>query len=600
MIAPSPLPRSLLAALLAFLLALPACRKPAHSRDSSFAEPAISGAVAATPREAATATALASGEVLITGGFLEDGSATGTVESVGTGGAVSSLSPLPVGRARHGAAAIEGGARVAVVGGVTGSKTAPVTLASTLVYDPAAAPAGAAIAGPDLPAPLSDSVAVFWDGGTPADPSDDAVFLLGGRDGSGAPSASVIRWRFSPAPGSAALFATLATPRAGHTATLCPNPAGLPRIYVLGGENAGGVLASSELVDPASGAVSAGPDLPAPRTRHAAAPVASCAAILLAGGLGASGDPLDDGVVLRISGAASESFTSAGRFGPPSFDLLALPQADGSAAVLGGFTSNAGGSPSGASHEAALFTFDPSSGQGQFLDLPDFDFQSGAGAPAGAARAGNGLGAEGTGSSMVLAGGRGSAGELLAARTYNPWNAAAARARDLTVQVGERRVMVAAGVIAVLGVIERTREYGVGRFRDIVLTRSEDPSRGSLVTGKIGEFEVELEIDGGSIHGEAAGTRFAFFSEGDRLLGDGLTLDLHAAPDDSIQGRYYLSWKRNSVLIQLSTFTSSSLFEGRIAAPLENVAIRVEDGDLSLDPVRSYVDSRSFDLSHSR
>src|SRR6185295_5555907 len=140
---------------------------------------------------------------------------------------------------------------------------------------------------------------------------------------------------------------------------------------------------------------------------------------------------------------------------PPSFDLLALSQADGTAVLLGGFTAVEPGGPASPSGEATLRRFDPVAGSGEFLDLPDFDLESGAGAPAGAVRTGSSLGAEGTGSSLVIAGGVSGSGEPRAALVYNPYNAAAAADHDLARAVGPERVLVAATVVGIVGVIER-------------------------------------------------------------------------------------------------------------------------------------------------
>ncbi len=557
-----------------------------------FQEPAISGSIALTAREGTTATALASGVVVVAGGFGESGAALAEVSLIAADDSVSVALSLAIGRARHGAVAIEGGARVAIAGGVAGTSAAPLALASTVLFDPAAGPT----AGPDLPAAVREAKVVFWDGGTPADPSDDAVFVIGGRDSAGTPSAAVFRWNL--AAGTTALASTLSTARAGHTATLCAGPGGIPLIYVIGGEDSGGPLATTERIDPVAGTVTAGPALPSARTRHAAASVGGCGAVLVVGGLDGSGAGIGSALLLRLTGAAPETFADAGGFGPAVFDLLALTQADGDAAVLGGFTALESGAPARPSKEAALFDFDAAAVSGEFIDLPDIDPSSGAGAAAAAVRPGSALGADGTGSAVVLAGGRGSGGELLAAASYNPFGASAARSRDLTRQVGGERAMLGATLLAVFGMVEKTREYEAGRLRDIDFTRTDDPVLGTVITGDLGEFGVRIELDGGLIRCVAAGETIVAFPEGDRLRSDAMDIRIG---DDSASGRYYLSWKRNSLRVDLRQQFSSSHFEGRIAIDLDrdlrNTAVEIEGGGARTDRHRSFVDSRNFDLT---
>ncbi len=577
---------------------LPAGCKKDRKGSVRFEEPAISGAITIAAREGTTATTLASGTILVAGGFGAAGglgavsTALSEVSLIASDDSARAAAPLGSGRARHGAVAIEGGARVAIAGGVTGTAAAPVAIASTVLFDPALGPT----AGPDLPAAVSEAQVVFWDGGTPVDFSDDAVFVIGGRDAAGSPSAAIFRWNL--AAGTTVLAVTLSTARAGHTATLCGGPGGTPLIYVIGGEDSGGPLATTERIDPAAGTVTAGPALPSARTRHAAASVGSCGGILVLGGLDASGAAIGSAILLRLTGAAPETFIDAGFFGPAVFDLVALTQADGDAVVLGGFTALESGVPVRPSKEAALFDFDAAAVSGEFIDIPDIDATSGAGAAAGAVRTGSSLGTDGTASAVVLAGGRGSDGELRAAASYNPFGAAAARVRDLTRQVGGERAMLGVTLLSIFGMVEKTREYEAGRLRDIDFARIEHPVLGTLIEGDLGEFKVSFEVDGGLIRGKAAGEEIIAFSVGDRLRSDAIDIRLG---DDLVEGRYDLSWKRNSLRVDLRQQFSSNHFEGRIAIDLDrdlrNTAIEIEGEGARTDRHRSFVDSRNFDLT---
>ncbi len=583
--------RFLLACAVLFSVSLDmGCKKSRHER--KFDEPFISADIQMTAREDSTLTTVELGVVIAIGGFGEEVIATAEVIRIETDNTTTALPSLSEGRARHVAVAIKGGTKVAIAGGFSGSLSQPSNLSSTLIYDVAT---GTIQAGPNLPEALSEQKANFWNGGTPQDFSDDVVFLIGGRDASGDPSDLVLRWNL--ALGTITNVATLDTPRADHTATLSRNASGDPRIYVIGGVSASDSLGSTEVIDPSSGIVTSGPDLPAPRSRHAAVSVGTDEAILIVGGLDSGGLPIDQGFLLQTT-VSPETVSEAGRFGPAAFDLLALPLGDGNAVVLGGFSAMEDGTPVRPLKETALFAFDSTSGEGQFIDLPDFDLSSGAGAPAGAVRPGNDLDTEGTGTSVVLAGGRGSRGELRRGRLYNPYNPEAALTHDLTSQVGPEKALVGATLIGIFGVIERIREYDEDHRRNIDLKRVEDPVLGTVVRGEIGEWDVHLEIDGGMIYGEAAEEGFVVFTESDDLRADGIDIDLKARPDATIDGRYYLSWKKNSLLVQV--WKIKRAFEGRIASDDPNVAIKVEDNGTRTDEGISFFDNRTLDLDRSR
>src|SRR2546430_693927 len=72
--------------------------------------------------------------------------------------------------------------------------------------------------------------------------------------------------------------------RRGHTATQLANG----KVLIVGGENANGLVGTSEIFDPASGGATIGGSLVVARTTHSAS-LLSDGRVLIAGGRGASG-----------------------------------------------------------------------------------------------------------------------------------------------------------------------------------------------------------------------------------------------------------------------------------------------------------------------
>ena len=122
----------------------------------------------------------------------------------------------------------------------------------------------------------------------------------------------------------------MTTARRHHTATLVKDESGL--VVIAGGENAGGVLASVEVFDPATGAFAPlTATLSSPRARHAAAPLPDGQVIVIAGSTGTSVLATTD-IVNALTGAvfAGPSLSDA-RINFTATDLL-----NGDILVVGG------------------------------------------------------------------------------------------------------------------------------------------------------------------------------------------------------------------------------------------------------------------------
>ena len=203
------------------------------------------------PRASHTATVLAGGRVLITGGFRKgpDGYSqlySRTAELFDPRIRAFVLTgETHTKRSGHTATLLPGG-KVLIAGGFT-----PEGLTASMeLYDPATGlftRAGAMLA------PR---------GGFTATPLPNGnVLLVGGGDRVATASAEL----FLTSSGLCAATGSLSTPRVGHTATLLPNG----RVFMAGGWDGGCVLASTEIYDPATGTFSDAGSMHVPRYKHA-------------------------------------------------------------------------------------------------------------------------------------------------------------------------------------------------------------------------------------------------------------------------------------------------------------------------------------------
>ncbi|MEP7271618.1 MAG: kelch repeat-containing protein, partial [Acidobacteriota bacterium] len=215
-----------------------------------------------------SATILADGRILISGGRNELGAVTSNVEIFDPRQATwLRTSALNTPRSGHGAVLLADG-RVLVVGG----SSAGASLATAETYDP--------VTGVwSIVAPLN----IARNGHTTTLLKDGRVLVVGG-DTPGAASTAEI---FDPATGSWINVSSLETARFGHSAAVLPDGS----VLVGGGQTTDGtVLDACEIFDPARGTWALAPNLNQPRTGHAAV-VLDDGRLLVAGGQGGTERP---------------------------------------------------------------------------------------------------------------------------------------------------------------------------------------------------------------------------------------------------------------------------------------------------------------------
>jgi hypothetical protein len=225
-------------------------------------------AAPSTPRRSATAVRLASGKVLVAGGWTDATARTSAVEIYDPAtDAWTSVAPLPATRADHAAATLTNG-KVLVAGGVVGAATGPD--ASALLYD---ATADAWTTTADLPrAGSPEGASVLADGRVLVQLARPALYV--------------------PTAGTWTESATSASAAAGAASTLRGG-----KLLLAGGTQSDASLVSiAETYDPALDAFAAIGPLATARARATATALAS--GVLLTGGRDAAGAALMDAEIL--------------------------------------------------------------------------------------------------------------------------------------------------------------------------------------------------------------------------------------------------------------------------------------------------------------
>jgi WD40 repeat protein len=247
-----------------------------------------------------TATLLASGKVLIAGGY--DASAELYDPTSGTFGATGSMS---VGRSSHTATLLANG-KVLIAGGQNVSGT----LASAELYDPNS---GTFMATGTMAAQRAAHTATLLASGK--------VLITGGSDSTGAALATTEL--YDPATGIFTAAKSMGSPRAFHTATLLANG----NVLVTGGLTNNAPLSSAEVYDVVAGTFTATGTMMSARESHVAVLLAN-GTVLVAGGTGA--------FTAEIYDSATGKFTQTGSMQ----SVRALPAAvllqDGRVLVSGG------------------------------------------------------------------------------------------------------------------------------------------------------------------------------------------------------------------------------------------------------------------------
>ena len=216
-----------------------------------------------------TATLLATGQVLVTGGSRKKATSSAELYDAFANSWIRTGS---LGRARqaHSATRLLDG-RVLVAGGFgTGGGNA---LSSAELYDPSA---GSWSQAGDLNQQRDSHTATLL--------RDGRVLVVGGEGQGGTQGALSAAELYDPTTNTWSPTGSLGEARKQHTATLLPNG----KVLVAGGESAGGgALASAELFDPASGTWSPTGSLSQPRNAYAAAQLADGRVLAVGGTDGA-------------------------------------------------------------------------------------------------------------------------------------------------------------------------------------------------------------------------------------------------------------------------------------------------------------------------
>ena len=208
-----------------------------------------------------TATLLASGKVLITGG---DGLASAELYDPATG-SFSSTGSMSTARIAHTATMLASG-KVLITGGTTGG-IIPSVLASAELYDPATGSFSS-----------TGSMSIARDGHTATLLNSGKVLITGGCDSSSCLASAAL---YDPANGSFSSTGSMSSPRYGHTATMLASG----KVLIAGGaaNNLGLIWASAELYDPATGSFSSTGAMSSVRFLHTATLLAS-GKVLITGG----------------------------------------------------------------------------------------------------------------------------------------------------------------------------------------------------------------------------------------------------------------------------------------------------------------------------
>jgi len=264
-----------------------------------------------TAREYSTATLLANGQVLVTGGYNYRYSYTylATAEvydpATGTWSATGSMAST---RYQHTATLLPNG-KVLVTGGYSSSGL----LATAEVYDPAT---GTWSATGSMAAGRYQHTAVLLPNGK--------VLVVGGYRSSGALATAEV---YDPATGTWSATGSMASARYYHAAVLLPNG----KVLVVGGYRSSSTLATAEVYDPATGTWSATGSLASARYLHTAT-LLSNGKVLVTGGYRSSSAL----ATAEVYDPATGTWSATGTMNSPRSSQSATLLANGTVLVAGG------------------------------------------------------------------------------------------------------------------------------------------------------------------------------------------------------------------------------------------------------------------------
>lgn len=525
---------------------------PAHVDSTTYAM--------AVGRAEHTVTSLGNGDLLIVGGVGTGGSPLGSTEVLDASLVGSSTPPLAtagslaVARARHTATLLASGNVVAIGGASTGAIEEFTPNAATPSLG---AWATAPVATLATPRRRHAAVRLL----------DGRVLVAGGEDAFGVALASCELYVSAGAPVAPA--APLGTARRDHTATLLPDG----RVLVTGGTDVLGIpLASAELYTPGTNTwAPAANSLATARALHAAHfldggnPNPADDRVLLAGGYGIGGDGV---AAAELFDPATDSFGPGGTLeGPAVFDLATAVLANGQVGLAGGFTSGGASTSTQPTRESIVYRLAGAGGVGA-QDLPG---------RRGATRAGTIPSSGPAGSDLVVVGGYDESG---VPRTEVFLLAIDDEATALADTLSDEEAL-AFGVFATGFHVLHDAYLGAG---DVELEIDEDPVFGRFVTGWVGNFYVDLELDAGAITGYVEGKSYTL------TVTDGWAV----SPDLEVDFRPP-TWVDGDMDVANEDFDfdvdrSPGLFRGWVTGYDVEIELRVEvDGDHT-DPGYSYMD----------